>query len=46
MKDCQLEILNQDTLNNKLMLEHQEPITDNRIMSFEELRELINSRHA
>lgn len=27
MKDCQIEILDQETLNNKLMLEHQEPIT-------------------
>lgn len=35
MKTCELEILNQETLNNKLMLKHQEPITE--VMTFEEL---------
>lgn len=39
MKDCKVEILNQETLNNKLFVQNQEPITE--VMTFEEL---INNR--
>lgn len=45
MKDCQLEILNQEQMNAKLLVQNQEPITESSIMTFDELIELINKRN-
>lgn len=44
MQSTDIEILNQETLNNKLMVEHQEPLSE-RVMSFKELIEFMNSAH-
>lgn len=45
MKTCEIEILCQEQMNAKLLVQNQEPITESRIMTFEELIELINKKN-